>query len=303
MVDHPVAEDHGLYPIRTVCQLTGVNPITLRAWERRYGLVKPVRTEKGHRLYSKRDIEEIQRITQLVKQGLAISQVSPVLERLATEAPPETAAESPSSTGVSWLEAYAHALAALDEPGLDRMEAEALGFASADAVLSLHLLPMLDDMETKRLHDASLDAQFHTLQTRLTRLLSQSASACIVPANAPQVLTASLPPERGLFSLWRWVWRLRRAGVQARLLGSGISVFTLEHALRTLSSHNLLLVFDHTPPAAVMGTQLPLLMTHDRPVYAVGAQMPSLRETLEARGVRVLAEDNISPVDFSRDVS
>ena len=31
----------GLYPIRTVSSLTGINPVTLRAWERRYGMIKP----------------------------------------------------------------------------------------------------------------------------------------------------------------------------------------------------------------------------------------------------------------------
>ena len=34
----------GLFPIREVARLTGVNPVTLRAWERRYGLIQPLRT-------------------------------------------------------------------------------------------------------------------------------------------------------------------------------------------------------------------------------------------------------------------
>lgn len=55
-------EPEGLFPIRTVAQLTGVNPITLRAWERCYGLIQPVRTAKGHRLYSAEDIHTIRRI-------------------------------------------------------------------------------------------------------------------------------------------------------------------------------------------------------------------------------------------------
>ena len=44
----PPAE--GLLPIRTVSILTGVHSVTLRAWERRYGLITPQRTPKGHRL-------------------------------------------------------------------------------------------------------------------------------------------------------------------------------------------------------------------------------------------------------------
>ena len=50
------------YPIRDVSRLTGVNPVTLRAWQRRYGLVVPARTAKGHRLYSDEDIALIQQI-------------------------------------------------------------------------------------------------------------------------------------------------------------------------------------------------------------------------------------------------
>ncbi|MCB1806061.1 MAG: MerR family DNA-binding transcriptional regulator, partial [Candidatus Competibacteraceae bacterium] len=38
-----------MVPIRTVASLTGVNPVTLRAWERRYNLLRPTRTAKGHR--------------------------------------------------------------------------------------------------------------------------------------------------------------------------------------------------------------------------------------------------------------
>ena len=54
------AEDE-LFPIRTVSNLTGVNAITLRAWERRYGVVTPVRTDGGQRLYRREEIELIQR--------------------------------------------------------------------------------------------------------------------------------------------------------------------------------------------------------------------------------------------------
>ena len=46
-----------LYPIRTVSTLTGVHPVTLRAWERRYGLIRPHRTPKGHRLYTRADVD------------------------------------------------------------------------------------------------------------------------------------------------------------------------------------------------------------------------------------------------------
>ncbi|MCA1898692.1 MerR family DNA-binding transcriptional regulator, partial [Shewanella putrefaciens] len=44
--------DEVLLPIGEVSSITGVNAVTLRAWQRRFGLVIPERTPKGHRLYT-----------------------------------------------------------------------------------------------------------------------------------------------------------------------------------------------------------------------------------------------------------
>ena len=45
MTEMQAMSQQGLFPISAVSQLTGVNSVTLRAWERRYGLIKPTRTE------------------------------------------------------------------------------------------------------------------------------------------------------------------------------------------------------------------------------------------------------------------
>lgn len=74
-----VRED--LFPIREVSRLTGINPVTLRAWERRYGLIQPTRTESGHRLYSQADIEEVRAILGWIERGVAVSKVGKILAR------------------------------------------------------------------------------------------------------------------------------------------------------------------------------------------------------------------------------
>ena len=70
-----------LFPIRTVANLTGVNSITLRAWEKRYGLIKPIRTAKGHRLYTQQNIDMINEVVALLAKGIPISQVSRTLQQ------------------------------------------------------------------------------------------------------------------------------------------------------------------------------------------------------------------------------
>jgi len=68
-----------LVPIREISRLTGVNTVTLRAWERRYGLLKPQRTESGHRLYSSADVERVKDIQKWLARGLAIGKVKTIL--------------------------------------------------------------------------------------------------------------------------------------------------------------------------------------------------------------------------------
>jgi MerR family transcriptional regulator, light-induced transcriptional regulator len=66
-------------PIREIARITGINSVTLRAWERRYGLLKPMRTNKGHRLYSLQDVARVQEIQTWLERGLAISKVCDIL--------------------------------------------------------------------------------------------------------------------------------------------------------------------------------------------------------------------------------
>ncbi len=68
-----------LISIGEIARITGVNTVTLRAWERRFGLLKPQRTNKGHRLYSSADLAVVQEIQKWLARGLAISKVSHIV--------------------------------------------------------------------------------------------------------------------------------------------------------------------------------------------------------------------------------
>lgn len=75
-----------LYNIKAVVQATGISSSTLRAWERRYQVTQPQRSDSGYRLYSDRDILLIRWLKAQVDAGMAISQAVAWLETLAKEA-------------------------------------------------------------------------------------------------------------------------------------------------------------------------------------------------------------------------
>ncbi|MCE9992271.1 MerR family transcriptional regulator [Enterobacter asburiae] len=69
------------YSIGEFARLSGITATTLRAWQRRYGLLKPQRTEGGHRQYSEEDVQQALKILDWVKKGVPIGQVKSLLER------------------------------------------------------------------------------------------------------------------------------------------------------------------------------------------------------------------------------
>lgn len=68
------------YSIGEFSRLCGINATTLRARQRRYGLLKPERTDGGHRLYNDDDVQLALKILDWVK-GVPVSRVKPLLTR------------------------------------------------------------------------------------------------------------------------------------------------------------------------------------------------------------------------------
>lgn len=71
----------GFYSIGDVAERCGINPVTLRAWQRRYGLLKPQRSEGGHRQFDEEDIQRIEEIKRWIKNGVPVGKVKALLEQ------------------------------------------------------------------------------------------------------------------------------------------------------------------------------------------------------------------------------
>lgn len=79
MPDDPLLRPaRGVYGISVASELSGIDPQTLRLYERR-GLLAPARTDGGTRRYSDHDLDRLQRITDLVAQGVNIAGILQIL--------------------------------------------------------------------------------------------------------------------------------------------------------------------------------------------------------------------------------
>lgn len=117
---HPfiVQDVTGRYRIQVVAELTGVPAATLRAWERRYGIPQPARTEAAYRLYSARDVERVRQLRDLCANGVSISQAA---RMVLGEAEAEVGASSPTHRE---LDVYGEAAARILDAGRRAYDAE-----------------------------------------------------------------------------------------------------------------------------------------------------------------------------------
>ncbi|MGU9851033.1 MerR family transcriptional regulator [Pseudomonas koreensis] len=137
-------EREELFPIREVSRLTGVNPVTLRAWERRYGLIQPTRTESGHRLYSMTEIERVRSIVDWIDRGVAVSKVGKILAK--TEPLKALAHIIPDdlvqTDYAQWQQQVQVAVSAFDDRALDQVYNQIFSSYSLPVVFQDILMPL-----------------------------------------------------------------------------------------------------------------------------------------------------------------
>ena len=152
-----------LFPIREVSRLTGVNPVTLRAWERRYGLIQPTRTESGHRLYSMADIEAVRSILAWTERGVAVSKVGSILARSAeTRAVAPEQPEAVSGEWAEWQAQVQQAVSSFDDARLEQVYGQVFSTYPVPVVFQDVLMPLWQQLLPER-HQYVLKHHWHRI--------------------------------------------------------------------------------------------------------------------------------------------
>ena len=237
-----ILPNDSLIPIRTISSLTGVNPVTLRAWERRYKLLTPTRTPKGHRLYSMADVELIKQVVVLLEGGMSISQVKQVLaEQQEGISAPVTPKRS-FDVWYNYQERLLQAIAAFDEETINETYNELLGIYPIDIVTSRLIVPLLQELGWRwQRGSASGIAEEHFFSVFLRNKLGARFHHRSRLAEGPVLLTACLPGEQHevgllLFALVAQDWDYR-----VIMLGANTPVSELSAVAQRCACHALVL--------------------------------------------------------------
>ena len=278
-----------LYTIGTVYKLTGVCAIMLRAWDRRYGLIEPIRKESGHRLFTRQHIDQINRITALTQQGLRISQISP--EMLETEVQTETDEESDT-----WNEHINSMIAAIidfDEERLEEIYNEALSLYPIGMVTRKLLTPLLIELGLRWASDQGWIAEEHFFAFYLrNKIGARYHHRARNNTNGPRLLLAGLPGENHEIGLLLFALAAHETGYGVIPLGANMPLHELAYVAKKKNCAAILLSGAIEPSSRTLSRDLPKLVEQaGMPVLVGGLSSVYACDAINRAGAEALGRD------------
>lgn len=279
-----------MYTIKQAARLTGVSEASLRAWERRYGVVVPHRSESGYRLYDEAAVAALSTMRHLVDEGWSPAEAAGAV--LAGEVPvvrhPAAAGASGSTeppNAIAYMQQLLTSAARMDTAGIEESLDGGFALGSFEHVVDSWLFPSLEALgegwSRGEIDVAGEHAASHAVQRRLAAAFEAAGSRSRGPAVVVGLPSGS---QHDLGAL-AYATAIRRRGFDVLYLGANVPVDSWEKAVRSRQAKAAVLavVTPEDRAAAVEVAERLLALTPAPLVCSGGSQGAGLTD-----GVHVL---------------
>jgi MerR family transcriptional regulator, light-induced transcriptional regulator len=261
----------------------GVSPELLRAWERRYGLLRPARSAGGLRLYSPADVERVALMQHHLAEGLAAAEAAALAARQAVDEEAARTALRPATI----REELSEALEAFDEPRAQAILDRLLALATLDTVLSEVVVPYLRELGERWERGEVSVAQEHFASSVVRgRLLGLARGWGL--GLGPTAVLAGLPGEQHDLGLIAFGLALRSRGWRIVYLGPDSPIDTVSEVSRRIEPS--LVVLNAVSCERVRPVLPKLRALARRHAVALGGSAAE-DDTLEKSGILALTGD------------
>ncbi len=254
------------FNLNVVVRETGIKPDTLRAWERRYGLPKPSRTEGGHRLYSERDIGTIRWLNERLDEGLRIKQAvnlwkdmessgqDPLLTKpVGTQIPQiekRIAGESPELNEL--CQGWVNACLNFDEASADNILNYAFALYPMETVCFEVLLEGLAFIGEAWYKGEATVQQEHFTSSLVIRRLDSLIAASPPPTRLGTILVACPPGDDHTIAPLMLTLMLRQRGWRVVYLGANVPISRFEETIQSVKPIMVVMTAQHLKAAAAL---------------------------------------------------
>ena len=218
-----------MYRIHRFSKLTGLSTHLIRAWERRYGLVNPVRGANRYRLYNDEDVRLFRYLKAQVDEGMSIGQLAEIgREKLLEETQRDwvkSAVELPPSEGL--VSDLMLALQTGDRAGFERKLNGALAVIPFEEALFRFLLPLQEEVG-QLWHDGKLGvAQEHYASNQIKQKIYSARNQLRMDEEGPRIVVACPPQEWHEISAMAAAYLCGARGCLVHYLGANLPISDL----------------------------------------------------------------------------
>lgn len=281
------------YNIKVVLNQTGLAADTLRAWERRYGLPNPQRTQGGHRLYSDYDIGIIRWLIDRQDEGLSISRavdlwneqtasgVDPLAGLTSTTStpslsvPPITTDTTIDSLRQNWVQACTN----FDEVVAEQILNQAFSIFPIEVVCINLIQKGLSDIGELWYENKITVQQEHFASGLAMRRLDSLLSASPAPTKGKTIIVGCPADEWHTFTPLLISLLLRRRGYKVIYLGANVPADRIVETAKDIKANLVLLVAQQLISAATLQHTAHTLVNKKIPV-AFGGRIFNLRQNM-----------------------
>lgn len=275
----------------------GVSDHVLRAWERRYGLLQPVRSAGGFRLYSEADLHRVQRMQDHLAQGLSAAEAARAAldER---QAEPAQRGIQPNEVSLDGLadaaQTLATALDEFDEPAAQAVIDHLLSMLTVETVIRDVLMPYLRELGERWARGRVSVVQEHFASNVIRGRLAGLGRGW-GHGHGPRALLACAPGEQHELALLAFGVVLNRNGWRISYLGADTPLDELTRATTAVPPD--LIVLAATTPERFDGlTQQLSRLARIAPLAIAGAG--ASQDIADAIGARLLTEDPVTTAEL-----
>lgn len=218
-----MSADNGKYNIKAVSNILGVQPGTLRAWERRYQIIRPVRNSAGHRLYTEHHVRTLKWLIAKVDQGFTISQAVSLYENNHHDISDDVQENVHDTELSKIIQQLSNALLSFDEKNAQKHMDHAFSLYTPEMVAIDIISPLLIKIGIRWEENEITSAHEHFasnfLRSRLGMLLLSIPTAPYLP----KAVLVCGPNEKHELGLLIFALFLKRQGYEVVYLGQSIA--------------------------------------------------------------------------------
>jgi methanogenic corrinoid protein MtbC1 len=300
--------DFATYSLGVVLRETGINPDTLRAWERRYDLPQPSRSEGGQRLYTERDIALIKWLLERTNEGMRIgcavklwkSKIAagedPLLQHSA--APTEIDEGSPF---VDFQKKWIAACIDFDEATAEAVTDEAFARFTPETAFTEIFIPAIREVGELWYRGEASVQQEHFASNLVTRRLGAIISSIPRPTRPEKVIIGCPPNEEHTIALQLTSLYLRRRGFNVIDLGANVPLAQFVETAEKIKPTLVILAAQQLISAATLAETIQTLDEQNITTAYAGrifSTTPALRERVYGHFLGETLNEGIQNAEF-----